>query len=176
MKWKIAVYSAVAAIVILGGAFWLLRGTRGSSPQGSGLLVEATPDQIKKHILELNSPIVLVNFWASWCEPCKEEFPQILSLRKKLAPKGFKVVFISIDDPRDLAAAEEFLREQNVDFQSFYKGSQGLEFVTQIYPAWEGSVPTSILMGPNLKILDAWEGDATLAEFEERILRQMRGS
>ncbi len=142
----------------------------------SALLKPVTPQDLLATIRALNSPLVLVNFWASWCEPCKQEFPSILSLREKLAAQGLKVVFVSIDEPRDFQAAEDFLREHHVDFQTYYKGSQDLKFVSQLYPKWEGAVPTTLLLGPKAEIVEAWEGDATLNEFEKRVLRHLRGT
>ncbi len=167
---------ALTAMVALGIFLYFRPSRPAAAPQSAGLIREASPQVILSYVKDLKSPLVLVNFWASWCEPCKEEFPQLLRLRKKLADQGFKVIFVSIDEPRDLPAAEAFLRANHVDFQTFYKGGQSLEFVTQIYPKWEGAVPTSLLTGPKLEILDSWEGDATLAEIEERIMRHLRGT
>lgn len=99
-----------------------------------------------------------------------------MKIRSLYQDKGLKVVFVSIDDVQDRQAAEEFLRAQGVDFTSFYKGKQTLKLVTDIYPNWTGSVPTTLLIGSDLKIVDAWEGDASFEEFEARIKRQLKGS
>ncbi|MGZ3722054.1 MAG: redoxin domain-containing protein [Bdellovibrionales bacterium] len=175
MSRKIIISLAVTGALLAGG-FLMLRGPQASDAPTSSLLMPVTSQDLLATIRALNSPLVLVNFWASWCEPCKQEFPSILSLREKLAAQGLKVIFVSIDEPRDFEAAEDFLREHHVNFQTYYKGSQNLKFVTQLYPKWEGAVPTTILMGPKSELVDAWEGDATLAEFEKRVLRHLRGS
>jgi thiol-disulfide isomerase/thioredoxin len=174
---KLIISAVIALILILGGYFFLQSPeTPAITAPSSALIKPASPEDLKQIIQGLNSPLVLVNFWASWCEPCKAEFPSLLSLRKKFAKKGFKLVFVSIDEPRDFAAAEDFLRQNKVDFQTYYKGSQDIKFVNQIFPQWEGAVPASILFGPKLQIVDAWEGDATLAEFEERVTKHLGGS
>jgi len=166
---------AIAGALITGG-FLFMRKPQPSSAPTSALLMPVTSQDLMNAIQAFKSPLVLVNFWASWCEPCKQEFPSILALREKLASQGLKVVFVSIDEPRDFQAAEEFLREHHVDFQTYYKGSQDLQFVSQLYPKWEGAVPTTILLGPKAEIVEAWEGDATLAEFEKRVMRHLRGT
>jgi thiol-disulfide isomerase/thioredoxin len=170
MNWKVFVISAVlVAAGGIGGYFAL-------QPKGvSQELVQELPAQsVLTYIKNLNSPLVLVNFWASWCEPCKVEFPNILKLRERFEKDGLRVVFVSIDEPADLEAAQNFLKQQHVDFPTFYKGSQSAQFVTDIYPKWSGSVPTTILMGGDGQIKDAWEGDTTLEEFEQRVTRQLK--
>lgn len=173
MNAKVFVISAVAFLAVAGSVGLAVYQHNRAPYQ---LIQQVPAEDLKSYIRDLQSPLVLVNFWASWCEPCKVEFPSIMTLRQKFAPQGFKVVFVSIDDPTDLKAAEQFLREQNVDFPTFYKGKLPLKFVTEIYPNWSGAVPTSLLMKPGLEIVDAWEGDTTLEEFEERVTRHLRGA
>ena len=48
--------------------------------------------------IELRSPVTLVNFWATWCPPCVEEFPAMLELQRRLGDKGLEVVFVSVDE------------------------------------------------------------------------------
>jgi thiol-disulfide isomerase/thioredoxin len=171
MKWKVFVISAVLVLMAAGvGSYFALQ------PKGvSRELVQELPAQsVLTYIKDLKSPLVLVNFWASWCEPCKVEFPNILKLRERFGKDGLQVVFVSIDDSADLEAAQKFLREQHVDFPTFYKGSQSVQFVTEIYPKWSGSVPTTLLIGADGQVKDAWEGDTTLEEFERRVTRQLK--
>lgn len=171
MKWKVFVISAVL-VLAAGGVLAFLK----HAPQGvSQELVQEVPAKtILSYIHESKSPLVLVNFWASWCEPCKIEFPNILKLREKFEKDGLKIVFVSIDDAAELQAAEAFLKSQHVDFPTFYKGSQPVKFVTEIYPEWRGAIPATILIGGDGQIKDAWEGDTTLEEFEQRVNRQLK--
>jgi cytochrome c biogenesis protein CcmG, thiol:disulfide interchange protein DsbE len=48
--------------------------------------------------LPLNSPVVVVNFWATWCPPCVEEFPSMLELQRVLEEVGVKLVFVSVNE------------------------------------------------------------------------------
>lgn len=59
------------------------------------------------------APVTLVNFWATWCPPCVEEFPAMVELQRQLKDKGVQVVFISIDE--DWAKVETFLQDNVID-------------------------------------------------------------
>lgn len=173
---KILSSLAVVGILLIGGIYWIQRTPHGPAAPTSGLLKPVTAQDVLNEIRASDSPLVLVNFWASWCGPCKQEFPSILSLRETLAAQGLKVIFVSIDEPGDFAAAENFLRENKVNFQTYYKGAGDLQIVNQIYPKWEGAVPATVLFGPKHEIVEAWEGDATLTEFKKRVLHHLGGT
>lgn len=68
------------------------------------------PDGKPMKLADLKGQVVVVNFWATWCGPCKEEMPSLAKLAKDYADKGVKVVPISVDRLEDGAAAKEFLR------------------------------------------------------------------
>lgn len=171
MNSKLFVISAVLILAASAAGTYFLRGPANSA---SGMVQETTPQDLLAHIKNEASPLVLVNFWASWCEPCKIEFPHILKVRERYAAQGLKVVFVSIDDPADLPAAERFLATQKVDFPSFYKGQQSLKFVSDIYPKWSGAIPMTLLFGPDMSIVEAWEGDTSLEEFEARVQKHLK--
>jgi len=63
---------------------------------------------------ELRGKIVVLNFWASYCPPCVEETPSLVSLQRRFKDKGVTVVGISWDEDGD--AYHQFLKEHNVDF------------------------------------------------------------
>ena len=60
--------------------------------------------------------VVLVNFWASWCEPCREEMPAIESYLKKNKVKGFEVLAITVDKPADMEQAKQIMRNYSFLF------------------------------------------------------------
>lgn len=49
------------------------------------------------HLLDLRDTVVLLNVWATWCEPCREEIPALQALQDRLSSRGFEVVGVSID-------------------------------------------------------------------------------
>jgi thiol-disulfide isomerase/thioredoxin len=63
---------------------------------------------------EMTGNVVLINFWASWCAPCREEMPLLNALHKKYAPLGFTVLGVNVEE--DLDGAMRFLKNVPVDF------------------------------------------------------------
>jgi len=63
---------------------------------------------------EMTGNVVLINFWASWCGPCREEMPLLNALHKKYAPLGFTVLGVNVEE--DLDGAISFLGHVPVDF------------------------------------------------------------
>ena len=63
---------------------------------------------------EMTGNVVLINFWASWCGPCREEMPLLNALHKKYAPLGFTVLGVNVEE--DMEGAMNFLGHVPVDF------------------------------------------------------------
>lgn len=69
---------------------------------------------------EMAGNVVLINFWASWCGPCREEMPLLNSLHKKYEPLGFTVLGVNVE--QDVKGAEGFLKNFPVDFPVLLDG------------------------------------------------------
>ncbi len=64
-------------------------------------------------IAKLGGKVVLVDFWATWCEPCVEQLPHTLALGKKLGERGLAVVTVSCDEPTESDRIATFLTSKN---------------------------------------------------------------
>jgi thiol-disulfide isomerase/thioredoxin len=102
---------------------------------------------VKQLVSTSRGRVMVLNFWATWCAPCREEFPDLLKLRKTMAPRGLDLYFISIDDPRDtVSTLRAFLRRQGVDFPTYIKKKGNDEgFINAIDPEWSGALPATFI-------------------------------
>jgi len=63
--------------------------------------------------------VVLVEYWATWCLPCRELFPHSVELHKRLAGKGLVVISVSLDDPQQESSVRQFLAAAGATFENF---------------------------------------------------------
>jgi cytochrome c biogenesis protein CcmG/thiol:disulfide interchange protein DsbE len=93
----------------------------------------------------LRGKVVLVDFWASWCAPCKRSFPWMSALHDSLAARGFELVAINLDKDRD--AAERFLEQNPARFTvAFDPGGESAE----AYHV--AAMPSSFVIAPDGRI------------------------
>jgi thiol-disulfide isomerase/thioredoxin len=67
-------------------------------------------------LIQHRGQIVVLNFWASWCQPCRQEMPLLARVHREFAPRGVQVLGPSIDEPEDRSDAERFARELGVGY------------------------------------------------------------
>ena len=82
------------------------------APNIEGTLIDGKPFSLQAN----KGKVVLVNFWASWCEPCREEMPAIEAFLKKNKSKGFEVLAITMDKPSDIEQAKQIMRNYSFLF------------------------------------------------------------
>jgi thiol-disulfide isomerase/thioredoxin len=87
---------------------------------------------------------LVVNFWATWCEPCRDEYPMLNELAKQYSPKGLKVVGVNLDQDGDLILMRRFLARNKPVFPN-YRKIKGDEsgFANAILPGWNGALPAT---------------------------------
>jgi thiol-disulfide isomerase/thioredoxin len=100
---------------------------------------------ILEAVRQANAAVVLVNVWATWCIPCREEFPELLRLHEHYEKQGLKVILVSGDFPSELSRVKQFLAEQRVDFVSYLKAGDDMEFIDSFDPKWSGALPASFV-------------------------------
>ena len=65
------------------------------------------------NLADYRGKVVLINFWATWCEPCRQEMPSIQRLRDRLGAKGLTVLAVNVDEPE--ARVRQFLKKTSLD-------------------------------------------------------------
>ena len=79
-------------------------------------------DQLVETIKQQQGKVVVVDFWADFCVPCKKEFPHLVELHKKYAGQGLVAISVTLDDPTDDAArgrALKFLQARGATFANY---------------------------------------------------------
>jgi cytochrome c biogenesis protein CcmG/thiol:disulfide interchange protein DsbE len=104
-------------------------------------------------LLEYRGHVVILDFWASWCPPCNETIPELVSIRKKYGGKGVVVLGIAIDDGQNSAATlSAFSKEHNMNYPVLL-GSNAVEGIYNIR-----SIPTLFLIDKKGEIHDLYMG------------------
>jgi cytochrome c biogenesis protein CcmG/thiol:disulfide interchange protein DsbE len=94
----------------------------------------------------LRGKVVYVDFWASWCEPCRKSFPWLASLQTRYAPKGLAVIAVNLDKKRD--AADAFLAKYPAPFTVAFDPAGKTAGAFKV-----AAMPSSYLIGPDGNIL-----------------------
>ena len=158
--------AAIAAVVLLAA------GTAFAAPQAKA---PRDPEMIDirgfQKILEQNrGKALLVNFWATWCEPCRDESPMLNELAKQYAAKGLQVVGVSMDDDGDLILMRRFLARYKPIFPN-YRKTAGAEaaFRQSILPGWTGSMPVSVFYAKDGRQVAHFVGEKGREQYEDAI-------
>lgn len=113
---------------------------------------------------ELAGSVTLINFWGTWCPPCRREFPHLVELHSEFsADKNFRLVSISVPSgERTLeelrANTAEFLEQQNANFPTYFDaGQKTWRGVVETLDGKDG-VPTTLVLSANGMIRGAWTG------------------
>jgi thiol-disulfide isomerase/thioredoxin len=155
--------AALAALFVVGLA----------AASGAGLAGEVDAKGLAERIAKERGHVVLVNFWATWCVPCREEFPDLSRLQQMYGSRGLQVLGISTDLVSQTPAVDKFLAEQKPRFPNYRKKSGGddQQFIDAVETSWGGELPFSVLFARDGKKARALSGKHTLRQYEQEIVR-----
>ncbi len=165
---KIAVKAALGLIIVAAGFYAF------ADREGTG-----TPVQIqeRKQITEFKLPdlngqdwrisehrgkVVLLNFWATWCPPCRAETPGLVNLANSYKSKGLEVVGVNMDEDEN-APVQDFVREYKVSYAVLRppENSSLFNAVT--------SLPTTLLIDKNGRVAKKYDGAISEAQFRRDV-------
>ena len=129
-----------------------------------------TAADIQRTVREPGAKAVLINLWATWCGPCREEFPGLVRVAHKYQGQGLKVILVSADDDKDMAEVKKVLAEEGVDFPAYIKAEKDQPFIDGLGKQWTGALPATFLYDGSGKLHDFWEGGVTFNVFEQKVV------
>lgn len=122
-----------------------------------------TLDGKKVKLSDYRGKAVLLNFWATWCQPCKIEMPWLIEFQKKYKDQGFEIVGVAMEDT-EKPKIESFLKEMNVNYIVLL----GKESVGEQYGGVVG-LPTTFYIGRDGSIVEQHAGLIDKSAIEEHI-------
>ena len=127
-----------------------------SSAETAGMAPDFVLKDIEGKDIQLSrykGNVVVLEFWATWCPPCKATIPELIALQKKYAGKGLVVLGVSLDEGGDLTSKlSAFSRENKINYSILI----GSEEVSRAYGVM--SIPETVLIGRGNKIITTYKG------------------
>jgi thiol-disulfide isomerase/thioredoxin len=122
-------------------------------------------DGRKTHLKDYRGKILVVNFWATWCEPYKHEMPMLIEAEKAWALKGVAFIGASLDDKTTRKKIPEFMKEYGIDFPVWI-GATG----DDLFRLGMGeAVPGTAFLNEDGVILIRVQGEIKKSELQERL-------
>ena len=144
-------------IVVIAGIFFVATSLPDSFGQNSLRDAPAysttTLDGTAVSLDDLKGSVVMINVWATWCEPCREEMPALQELQNKFSDSDFNVIGVSIDEKGSTQMIRQFLDSENISYTIWHDPEDKFQFAFRTI-----GVPETILINKEGKILYQWRG------------------
>jgi thiol-disulfide isomerase/thioredoxin len=115
---------------------------------------EIDVQEIKELLKNNSNKLRLINIWATWCGPCKIEFPDLVIIDRMYRGRPFEFISISADKMDRKAEAWDFLKSQEASNKNYiFKGSDVYQMIEAVDPEWQGALPYTMLIEPGGKVV-----------------------
>jgi thiol-disulfide isomerase/thioredoxin len=125
-----------------------------------------------EHLVHIrNGKILFLNVWATWCQPCVEEFPDLVKLYNDYQNAVVDIAAISVDYPDEVdSKILPFLASQHVPFKVYVANiKKDEDLINELNPSWSGAVPATFIFDANGKQRAFMFGQKTLKVFKAEI-------
>lgn len=140
----------ITAVLALAGGYWIAQSMRPAEQvttltYGGGELIDFTLPDLegkKRSLHEWRGKVIVLNFWATWCPPCREEIPLFISLQKKHLADDLQVIGVAIDN---LTAVMVYRQSVRINYPILIGEENAMPLVAQ-YGNRMGSLPFTVII------------------------------
>ena len=126
------------------------------------------PDGKKASATDYDGKVVIVDFWATWCPPCRKEIPGFIKLKKEYGEKGLEIVGFSLDN--DPATHDKWVKDQGLNYLSIYANNEAGKTVVAQFEKLIGQIdgiPTTLVLNKKGEIIYKHVGYGSPEDFEK---------
>ncbi len=116
-----------------------------------------------RNIKEWDGKLILLNFWASWCPPCKKEIPDFIELQKEYGDQGFQIIGIAIDEED---AVRDYIKKVGMNYPSMVVQEDGITLAKR-YGNGIGALPYSVIINRDGEISYTIKGKLSMIRAKE---------
>ena len=161
---------AILGLAAAGAGYWLqLRTAPGqSAPTASGSILSASFADLQgqpRRLDEWRGKLLILNFWATWCPPCKKEMPAFVRLQQRYGAQGVQFVGIALDTRDEVA---KFVAEHGIDFP-ILAGEDDVAIYMQRLGNQIGALPFTVVVDRGGEIRHTHQGEWVEADAEQVI-------
>jgi cytochrome c biogenesis protein CcmG/thiol:disulfide interchange protein DsbE len=165
---------AALAIFVVMGAYLLERSHRSDAPAAiaGAIAQDFSLPQLNGQLLQLSAyrgRVVLLDFWATWCEPCQKEIPRFVQLQNEYGPQGLEIIGVSMDDSSD--PVRDFCQRLRIN----YPVVMGNARIGELYGGVLG-LPIAFLIRRDGRIYAKHIGATDATVFEREIMTLLQAS
>ncbi len=128
-------------------------------------------DALDSLIMNRNGKVLLLNVWATWCEPCKEEFPELVRLSTSFPAAAFEIAAVSVDYPDEIETKIlPFLKILSVPFPVYVSSIASQDsFINSLHSSWSGAIPATFMYDSRGNQQQFFTGKKTYTQFREAV-------
>ncbi|MDE2126681.1 MAG: TlpA family protein disulfide reductase [Armatimonadetes bacterium] len=160
----VGAFLVLGIALLVGSWFWHVPQSERVSGTAPDFALPADGALPATRLTALRGHVVLLDFWATWCGPCREEIPELVALQSKYGSKGLEVIGVSLDDANTAAAIPDARQRLGINYRvaiaSQIPDLHGYDFA---------SIPTLYLIGPHGALRGKWVGLNADSDLDEQV-------
>ena len=166
-KKELILVSLVAAMALAAGMWFALSPSPPAAEPGDRLVAFTLPDlKNEPHAInEWLGKLMVLNFWATWCPPCREEIPVFIELQEQYAERGLQIIGVAIDHKQDVA---DYADGMFINYPVLLGDEKTLAIMAR-YGNRIGTLPYSVVIAPDGRIVGRKMGAYTRTELETQL-------